>query len=86
MYGVILVQAAFVVIAFVSTEAVLSILGLGILPPNPDLGQMLADGTEHMSISYWGVLFPSISLVLIILAFTFFGDGVRDAVDPRGKA
>jgi peptide/nickel transport system permease protein len=62
---------------------VLSIFGLGVEPPNPDLGQMLSDGASNMGTNYWEVLFPSLFLTIVILAFTFLGDGVRDAVDPR---
>jgi len=85
MYGVILVQASFLVVFFVTTEAVLSILGLGVTPPNPDIGQMLFDGVQNMGTNYWQMIFPTMFLTIIILAFTFFGDGVRDAVDPRGQ-
>jgi peptide/nickel transport system permease protein len=69
----------------VFTEAVLSIFGLGVEEPNPDLGKMLFDGSGRLAINYWEALIPSIFLTIIILAFTFFGDGVRDAVDPRGQ-
>jgi ABC-type dipeptide/oligopeptide/nickel transport system permease subunit len=84
MWGLILVQAGFIVIGFVYTEATLSIFGLGVEPPNPDLGQMLYNGTSNMGVSYWEVLFPSLFLVIIFLAFTFLADGLRDAFDPRG--
>lgn len=84
MYGLILVQAGFTVVGFVYTEAVLSILGLGVLPPNPDLGVMLFSGVDRLGYSAAEVLYPAIALTVIILAFTFLGDGVRDAVDPRG--
>ena len=85
MYGVILVQASFIVVSFVYTEAVLSIFGLGVEPPNPDLGNMLYEGTQHLALNYWEAIIPSIFLTIIILAFTFLGDGVRDAVDPRSN-
>lgn len=85
MYGLILVQAGFIVVNFIYTEAVISILGLGVQPPNPDLGVMLAHGPEAFGFSYWPVIFPSIFITILILAFTFLGDGVRDAVDPRGE-
>lgn len=85
MWGLILVQAGFIVISFVYTEATLSIFGLGVEPPNPDLGQMLYNGTSNMGVSYWEVLFPSAFLVIIFLAFTFLADGLRDAFDPRGE-
>lgn len=83
MWGLILVQASFIVVSVISTETILSILGLGVSPPNPDLGSMLWDGSQRLDFSYSEVLFPSIVLTAIILAFTFVGDGVRDAVDPR---
>lgn len=83
MWGLILVQSSFVVVSVISTETVLSIFGLGVEPPNPDLGQMLYDGVQRLGSSYWEVLFPSIVLTIMILAFTFVGGGIRDAVDPR---
>lgn len=85
MYGLILVQAGFIVVNFIYTEAVISILGLGVQPPNPDLGVMLAHGPEAFGFTYWLTIFPSIFITLLILGFTFLGDGVRDAVDPRGS-
>lgn len=86
MVGLILVQASFVVVGVISTETVLSIFGLGVEPPNPDLGQMLYDGSQHLGFTYLEVLFPSILLTVLILAFTFIGGGVRDAVDPRNNS
>ena len=83
VFGLMLVQVSFIMTYFVYTEAVLSIFGLGVEPPNPDLGQMLSDGASNMGTNYWEVLFPSLFLTILILAFTFLGDGVRDAVDPR---
>lgn len=83
MYGLILVQASFLIVGFVYTEAVLSIFGLGVEPPSPDLGQMIWDGTQVLSLNPWEAIIPSIFLTIIIVAFTFLGDGVRDAVDPR---
>jgi peptide/nickel transport system permease protein len=85
MWGLILVQASFIVVAVISTETVLSIFGLGVEEPNPDLGQMLYDGVERLGFNYWEVVSPSVALTMLILAFTFFADGVRDAVDPRSK-
>lgn len=65
MWGLILVQAGFIVISFVYTEATLSNFGLGVEPPNPDLEQMLYNGTSNMGVSYWEVLFPSAFLGII---------------------
>jgi peptide/nickel transport system permease protein len=85
MYGVILVQAAFIAVAVISTETVLAIFGLTVQEPNPDLGAMLYEGVQRVQTAYWEVLFPGLTLAVLILAFTFVADGVRDAVDPRGR-
>jgi ABC-type dipeptide/oligopeptide/nickel transport system permease subunit len=86
MWGLVLVQCSFVVVSVINTETVLSIFGLGVEPPNPDLGQILYDGSQHLGFTYWEVLFASVLLTIIILSFTFVGGGVRDAVDPRGHS
>jgi len=86
MYGLILVQAAFIVVAVISTETVISIFGLTVQQPNPDLGAMLYEGVQRIGIGYWQVLFPGLMLAILIVAFTFFADGVRDAVDPRSRS
>jgi oligopeptide transport system permease protein len=83
VYGLVLVQAALTVAFIIGTEAVLSILGLGVNEPTPDLGRMLYDGYGYMDAVAWGVFFPCLFLTILIVAFTFIGDGIRDAVDPR---
>jgi ABC-type dipeptide/oligopeptide/nickel transport system permease subunit len=83
VWGLVLVQASFLVASIIGTEAVLSIVGLGVNEPTPDLGRLLYDTAGYMDQSAWGIFFPSAVLTLIILAFTFIGDGIRDAVDPR---
>lgn len=85
MWGLILVQASFIMVGVISTETVLSIFGLGVQPPNPDLGQMLYDGSQRLDYNAWEVVFPAIAITALILSLTFIGDGVRDAVDPRGN-
>jgi len=85
MWGLILVQGAFIVVATISGETVLSIFGLTVQQPNPDLGSMLYFGVQNIDNSYWQVLFPGIVLAILILALTFVADGIRDAVDPRGR-
>jgi ABC-type dipeptide/oligopeptide/nickel transport system permease subunit len=63
-------------------EATLSFLGVGVQPPTADWGQMIADaqGNYH---AWWFLVFPSLALLVTTLAFNIFGDGVRDAFDPR---
>jgi ABC-type dipeptide/oligopeptide/nickel transport system permease subunit len=85
VWGLVLVQASFLVAFIIGTEAVLSIIGLGVNQPTPDLGSMLEDGATYMDANAWGAFFPSLFLTVLILAFTFIGDGIRDAVDPRAK-
>ncbi|MGH2449215.1 MAG: ABC transporter permease [Chloroflexota bacterium] len=86
MWGLILVQSSFLVISFIGTEAILSIFGLGVEAPAPDLGAMLFAGASDLGVNYWEAIFPSIFLTVLILSFTFLGDGIRDAVDPRGQS
>ena len=71
--------------AYISTEAVLSLLGLGVQNPNPDLGVMVNAGIGQLSLNPVEALAPSALLTIIVVAFAFLGDGLRDAVDPRGK-
>lgn len=64
-------------------EAGLSFLGIGINEPTPSLGKMVADSAPYIRI-YWHLgLFPTVVVALIMLGFTFVGDGLRDALDPR---
>ncbi len=83
MWGLILIQGSFVVVSFIYLEAVLSLFGLGVSPPNPDLGRMLFEGTEKLTTAPWETIVPATVLTMLILCFTFLGDGIRDAVDPR---
>lgn len=85
MWGLILVQSSFAIVGFIYTEAVLSLFGLGVKEPNPDLGKLLIDGTGQMGNNDAAWIFPSLFLSILILAFTFLGDGIRDAVDPRSR-
>lgn len=61
----------------------LSFLGLGTGPPHPDWGFMIATAREHMYITPWFLLWPSIALVSTIMAMNLLGDGLRDVLDPR---
>jgi ABC-type dipeptide/oligopeptide/nickel transport system permease subunit len=67
------------------TEAALSFIGVGINPPTPSWGQMVGENQQYLR-SYWHLcVFPSIAIAITMLSFTFFGDGVRDALDPKMK-
>jgi peptide/nickel transport system permease protein len=65
-------------------EAALSFLGLGVPPSTPSWGQMLSDAAGIFDIAWWLMLFPGLFLVATTLAFNLLGDGLRDALDPRG--
>lgn len=67
------------------TEASMSYLGMGIPLPTPAWGTMLSDGREYINTAPWIVLVPGIILMLTVLSFNFFGDGVRDILDPKNK-
>ncbi|MBI5029847.1 MAG: ABC transporter permease [Chloroflexi bacterium] len=65
------------------TEAGLSFLGLGTIPPAPSWGSMLSDSRKLMEIAPWMAVFPGLAIMLGVLGFNLLGDGLRDALDPR---
>lgn len=64
------------------TEAVFSFLGLGTQPPNPSWGLMLDEGRRYMEFAPWMAIFAGIAIMMIVLGFNLFGDGLRDILDP----
>lgn len=64
-------------------EASLSYLGVGVPPPTPDWGQMIAEAQLIYQQAWWFLVFPSLALLITTVAFNVLGDGVRDALDPR---
>jgi oligopeptide transport system permease protein len=81
----IIVTVAFAVPGAMLTESVLSFLGIGIRPPTPTWGVMINEGFVVFSTTPWPVLLPAMCISIVLLAFTFVGDGLRDALDPRSK-
>jgi peptide/nickel transport system permease protein len=79
----LIVQATVTVPAAIIGEAVLSFLGLGIRPPTPSLGVMLSSAQPLFRDGPWLAVFPGLAIVLLTLALNLFGDGLRDALDPR---
>ncbi|MDP2754729.1 MAG: ABC transporter permease [Nitrospirota bacterium] len=69
--------------SIILTAAGLGFLGLGALPPAPEWGAMISSGRRYMLESWWLVAVPGVSILLVSLAFNLFGDGLRDALDPR---
>jgi ABC-type dipeptide/oligopeptide/nickel transport system permease subunit len=81
----IVVSVTFGIPEAIFTEAALSFIGVGINPPTPSWGQMVGENQQFLR-SYWYLcVFPSIAIAITMLSFTFLGDGVRDALDPRMK-
>jgi len=64
-------------------EAALGFLGVGVPPPTPTWGNMLADAITSLIPSWWLVLFPGLAITITVLAFNLLGDGIRDTLDPR---
>lgn len=79
----IIVQATLRIATAVLTASGLSFLGLGAQPPTPEWGAMLSDGRNFMADHPHVILFPGIMIVIVVLAFNIFGDGLRDALDPK---
>ena len=79
----VLVLATLYIPTAVVFEATLSFLGLGIQPPTASWGNIMSDAQNFYQTSWWYVVFPAIALLITTLAFNLFGDGIRDAMDPR---
>ncbi|MFI8993543.1 ABC transporter permease [Streptomyces sp. NPDC053542] len=80
----LIVQATVGIPAAIIGEALLSFLGLGVQPPAPSLGVMLAGTQPFLGPAPWMAVFPGLAIVAATLAFNLLGDGLRDVLDPRG--
>jgi peptide/nickel transport system permease protein len=81
----VIVLASLGIGGIIILEAALSFLGLGVRPPTPSWGGILADGRPHLLRYPHISFFPGLMITLTVLAFNFVGDGLRDALDPRQK-
>jgi oligopeptide transport system permease protein len=81
----VIVSVAFGIPSAMLAEATLSFFGIGIKPPTPSWGVMINEGFVVFSTTAWPVLLPALCISVVMLAFTFLGDGLRDALDPRMK-
>lgn len=79
----VVVMASLWMATAVRTEASLAFIGLGLAPPTPTWGGMVREGFENVLSSFHLALFPSLAILLLVLAFNLIGDGLRDAIDPR---
>lgn len=81
--GPCIVAETLAIPAYIYTEAFLSFIGLGVQPPMPSWGSMIADGYSSLRTAPWVLFFPAVALSLTMLAFNFLGDAIRDALDPK---
>ena len=81
----IIVQATMSIASAILSTASMSFIGLGIEPPTPEWGSMLSAGRAYLRDHWFVVTFPGIAIMLTVFAFNLFGDGLRDALDPKLK-
>lgn len=81
--GMVIVSATLDVAGVVVNEAVLSLLGLGVQPPAPSIGGMIVQSIPFLETNWPQAFFPSLALMIMVLSFSFAGDGLRDAFDPK---
>jgi peptide/nickel transport system permease protein len=79
----VLVLATLAIPQAITFEATLSYLGLGVQPPTPSWGNLLASAQNYYQVAWWYLVFPAAALLVTTLAFNLLGDGIRDAMDPR---
>ena len=86
-FGPVLIWLTLSIPSLILLESTLSFIGLGVKPPTPSWGGMLADGWRAMRSTPHLAIFPAVAIMVTMLAFNFFGDGLRDAMDPtmRGR-
>lgn len=80
----VIVYASLLIPINILFEAALSFLGVGVQPPTASWGQMIAAGSDVVQVAWWWMLFPGIALLLTVLAFNLLGDGLQDALNPKG--
>ena len=81
----IIVQFTLYIASAIITAAALSFLGMGTQPPTPEWGTMLSDGRSYIRTAPYITLFPGLAILMVVVGFNLFGDGLRDALDPKTK-
>jgi peptide/nickel transport system permease protein len=85
LWAPILVYFTLAMPAYVSAEAALSYLGVGVKPPTPTLGNILTDSTNYPQADFFYFFMPALIIAIIVVSFNLLGDGLRDALDPRSE-
>ncbi len=83
--GPVIVAVVFGIPLAIFAEAVLGFIGFGLPPPTASLGRLISEGYAYVRTNIYMVLFPAGTLAVLMLCFTFLGDGLRDALDPRTR-
>lgn len=81
----VIVVGTFEIARIFLLESAVSFLGLGVQPPTPSWGTMIADGRSYIYEAWWVATVPGLAIVLSVLAFNFLGDGLRDVLDPKSR-
>jgi len=81
----VIVYTTLLIPVVIVVQATLSFLGLGLAPPTADWGGMISEAQAYYTTAWWFIVFPGAALLITTLAFNLFGDGVRDAFDPRAE-
>jgi peptide/nickel transport system permease protein len=84
LWAPLLVYFTLTMPAYISAEAALSFLGVGIKPPTPTLGNILTDSVTYSQADFFFFFTPAFLIAVIVVSFNLVGDGLRDALDPRG--
>jgi peptide/nickel transport system permease protein len=85
LFNIVVVAAVLDMVGTIVAEAVLSLLGLGVQTPGSSLGLMINQAADQIHIQPWEVVWPTLVLTILVLSFSFVGDGVQDAFNPRTK-
>lgn len=85
LFNIVLTAATLDVVGIITAEATISLLGLGVQPPGSSLGLMISDSASQIYIQWTEVVWPTLVLATLVLCFSFVGDGVGDAFNPRTK-
>ena len=81
--GTVLVMSSYYIAYTIIVEAGFSFIGLGVRPPTPSLGGIVAEGRNFWTVSIWPSVIPGVTIALIVLGLNSLGDGLRDIFDPR---
>ena len=85
LLGPVVVYVTLTIPGVILAESFLSFLGLGVQEPMTSLGSLISHGAQDMELAPWLLIFPSVVMVVTLMAFNFIGDGLRDAIDPKDR-